>query len=44
MRAFTRRGQNLTLSGMLLMILTVLFVERTSTMVGDAALDARLEN
>ena len=40
MRVLPRRGQNLTLSGMLLMVL----MARTSSMVGDDALDAHLEN
>ena len=38
------RGQNLMLSGMLLMVLTVSLMARTSSMVGDDALDAHLEN
>ena len=37
--------QNLILSGMLLMVLTVLLkMARTSAMVGDDALDAHLEH
>ena len=36
--------ENLILSGMLLMVLTVLLMARTSSMVGDDALDAHLEN
>ena len=44
MRVLPRRGQNLMLSGMLLMVLTVLLMARTSPMVGDDALDAHLEN
>ena len=39
MRAFPRRGQNLILSGMLLMVLTVVLIARTSSMVGDDALE-----
>ena len=31
-------------SGMLLMVLTVLLMARTSSMVGDDSLDAHLEN
>ena len=45
MRVLPPRGQNLMLSGMLLMVvLTVLFMARTSSMVGDDALDAHLAN
>ena len=44
MRVLPRNGQNLILSGMLLMVLTVLLIARTSSMVGDDALDAHLEN
>ena len=44
MRVLPRRGLNLMLSGMLLMVLTVLLKARTSSMVGDDALDAHLEN
>ena len=44
MRVLPRRGQNLMLSGMLLMVLTVLLMARTCSMVGDDALDAHLEN
>ena len=44
MRVLPRRGQNHMLSGMLLMVLTVLLMARTSSMVGDDALDAHLEN
>ena len=42
MRVLPRR--DLILSGMLLMVLTVLLMARTSSMVGDDALDAHLEN
>ena len=44
MHVLPQRGQNLILSGMLLMVLTVLLMARTSSMVGDDALDAHLEN
>ena len=44
MRVLPRRGQNLMLSGMLLKVLTVFLMARTSSMVGDDALDAHLEN
>ena len=44
MRVLPRSGHNLILSGMLLMVLTVLLTARTSSMVGDDALDAHLEN
>ena len=44
MRVLPRRGQNLTLSGMLLMVLTVFLMVRMPSMVGDDALDAHLEN
>ena len=43
MRVLPRRGQNLILGEMLLMVLTVLLMARTSSMVGDDALDAHLE-
>ena len=44
MRVLPRRGQNLILSGMLFMVLTVLLMARTSSMIGGDALDADLEN
>ena len=44
MRVLPRTCQNLILSRMLLMVLTVLLMARTSSMVGDDVLDAHLEN
>ena len=43
MRVLPRRGQNLILSGMLLMVLTVLLMARTSSMVHTWRIDNQCE-